>query len=168
MMKKLSLLTITLALSFAVIGAVSADDAGDAADASVQSSMETAPVSDGATDTTVSSGDPTLDFFLSIQQCKQGVYQQKNALSDSVGPEFLQQTIIGMGDTGCKVILTTPDSRVMYCSLTGADLQAMRDQHFLKGMMSDTTDSPSQESVNADITWTQIKAASCSYTPYEN
>lgn len=163
-MIKLSLLTTTFALLLAITGTVGAADT---------SPTVTTPPTDASqpaeeAPTTQSSGDPTLDFFLAMQQCAPGVYQQKNSLSDTVGPEFLQQTIIGRGDDGCKVILTTPDSRVMYCKLTGDNLQAMRDQHFLKGMMGDSATSPTQDSVNADMIWTQIKTTSCSYTQFDN
>lgn len=168
-MKRIHRFALSFLICFAAT--VGADDAPApaAADAAVTTA---APSTSSTTQASMpplpaamqSSGDPTLDFLLALQQCAPGVYQQKNILSASVGPDWLQQTIIGMNEDGCKVILTTPDSRVMYCNFNSNDMQLMRDQHFLKGMIGDSATAPDQDSVNADLTWTQIKNGSCSFT----
>lgn len=107
--------------------------------------------------------DITSAFFVALATCIPGEYQEKNVLSKQVGPSMLNHTIIGVNDDICAVTLSTPDDRTMSCEFALDDLKGLTDQHFMVGILSDTTRDPSQDSVNADNKWTDLKAKSCSF-----
>lgn len=107
--------------------------------------------------------DPSLVFFTSLAKCQPGSYSERNYLAESVGPEFLDQTIYGLDQGYCNVMLTTPDDRIMQCSFYPEDLKALEDQHFLVGIITMTSNTPSKESVAADMLWSQLKNDNCSF-----
>lgn len=140
------------------------------ADAGVLANPPPAPnTSDAAsTDTSTSDQpeiDPTLAFFTALSTCTPGIYSEKNILTTEVGQPMLTQQIIGLSDDKltCNATLTTPDNRTMTCSFPMDQLPEFSDQHFLRGMLADTTDNPGQDSLNADMRWSQMKANSCSF-----
>lgn len=110
--------------------------------------------------------DPTLAFFSAMSTCTPGSYTEKNIISTEVGPAMLNQTIVGFNEDGsvCNAILVTPDNRHLTCAFPKDSLNIFNDQHFLQGMLAGTTDSPSQDSINADMTWSQMKEDHCSFS----
>lgn len=122
------------------------------------------PTTTAPTDAETTTIDPTLAFFTALSNCTPGSYTEKNILSNEVGQANLNQHIIGISEDKlyCNAMLTTPDGRTMTCAFPMEKLPQLEDTHFMQGMLQDTTDEPSQDSVNADTLWSQMKVDSCS------
>ncbi len=148
---KLIYLLITLTV-FSTM--VSADDTG-------------LPVTDASTETAASSGpsDPTLAFFAALSECTPGSYTEKNVIADEVGQSILKQQIVGKSDDNlsCNAKLATPDGRIMTCAFPMEKIPQFNDQHFMQGILEDTTDSPSHAAISADLLWSQMKVNFCTF-----
>jgi len=107
--------------------------------------------------------DNTLSFFVALNSCTSGNYKEKNILASSVGPAWLEHVINGMNKDTCSVTLATPDGRQLSCNFSSDDLKILADQHFIAGILTNTDDNPSKESLDSDKIWTDLKANSCSF-----
>lgn len=107
--------------------------------------------------------DPTLNFFMSLSTCTPGTYTERNDISSTVGVQNLQQVIIGKEDDVCSVVLSTPDNRQMTCSFDMKDLASLSDQHFLQGLLTDSSGDTDSKSVASDTLWSDLKAKSCNF-----
>lgn len=121
-------------------------------------------VSSVPTEAQVTTLDPTLAFFTALSSCTPGTYTEKNILSSEVGQANLNQHIIGVSEDKlyCNAVLSTPDGRTMTCAFPMEKLPWIDDTHFMQGMLQGTTNDPSEDSINADLLWSKMKADSCS------
>jgi len=106
--------------------------------------------------------DPTLVFFTSLSTCTPGNYTEQNDVTDQVGQAYLKQQIIGITDSICNVILTTPDNRNMTCTFPMEQMAHLTDQHFLQGILQGAGNSD-QDGINAETLWSQLKTQYCTF-----
>ncbi len=154
-MNKVKTLLITFSLGFAASVAI-AEGMGIANTQSMDNTSQNMTI------------DPTLAFFSALSTCTPGTYTEKNILLAEVGRPELKQQIIGQSDDDlvCNAILMTPDNRTLTCAFPMHRLMKVNEQRFLEGVLEATTDSPSQNALNSDMIWSQIKAESCSLDSY--
>lgn len=150
---------VTLFLSAALATPVSADNIDIPPPISVPS------MPGSAASASTQSMDPTLAFFTALSECTPGSYTEKNNISTEVGPAMLNQQIVGQSEDKltCNATLSTPDGRTMTCAFPMYSVIQLNDQHFMQGMLADTADNPTADTVNADMLWSQLKADSCSF-----
>lgn len=133
-------------------------------------SVSTASVQADDTDTTQSADtaqpiaiDPTINFFTALSACRVGHYQEHNPLNATMGPLFLTHEIVGVSGDDCKVILSTPDSRILECNFDNQDLPRLADQHFLSGIVAVKVKGESKDALAAELMWSKLKHDNCGF-----
>ena len=111
----------------------------------------------------VSADDTTKAFFIALSKCTPGMYQEKNLLSATVGPELLNHKINGVDKDVCAVSIGTPDGRSMSCNFKISDLSPLAEPHFISGILADSLDDPSDKAVRAAQVWSDLKSTNCSF-----
>lgn len=108
----------------------------------------------------------TVEFFISLFNCTPGNYKERNILSSSYGPMWLDHEIYGMDEEFCSVRLASADGRSLQCMFPLHSLNFIGEQHFITGISNNTLNSPSQQSLRADKAWSDVKQDYCALGGY--